>query len=93
MLQIERKTLAADDAVSSPLQFEPTCVTKMVQSYEKGLAQALYSCIRAVWLGGAVELCRKVHQPWRSVSIHGSLLFSWKAISGNLSQCHIPFTH
>lgn len=49
-------------------------------SYEKSLAQALYSYIRAGRLEDAVELCRKAHQPWRSASIRGSLLFSWRAV-------------
>ncbi|KZP13590.1 hypothetical protein FIBSPDRAFT_797582 [Athelia psychrophila] len=50
-------------------------------SYEKGLAQALYSYLRAGRLEEAVELCRTAHQPWRSASIRGSLLFSWRAIA------------
>lgn len=49
-------------------------------SYEKGLAQALYSYLRAGRLEDAVELCRAAHQPWRSASIRGSLLFSWRSI-------------
>jgi len=50
-------------------------------SYEKSLAQALYSYIRAGRLDEAVDLSRKAHQPWRSASMRGSLLFSWKAIA------------
>jgi nuclear pore complex protein Nup107 len=76
----EGRTLAADDAVCSPLTPCEIMFTKLAQSYEKSLAQALYSYIRAGRLDDAVELCRKAHQPWRSASIRGSLLFSWKAI-------------
>ncbi|TDL18237.1 hypothetical protein BD410DRAFT_775281 [Rickenella mellea] len=54
-------------------------------SYEKALAQALYSYIRAGRLDDAVELCRKTHRPWRAASIRGSLLFQWRALS------HEPF--
>jgi nuclear pore complex protein Nup107 len=79
----EGRTLAADDAVSSSLICVGYRFTEMAQSYEKGLAQALYSYIRAGRLDDAVELCRKAHQPWRSASIRGSLLFSWKAIGEN----------
>ncbi|KAK7023754.1 nuclear pore complex protein [Favolaschia claudopus] len=49
--------------------------------YEKGLAQALYSYVRAGRLGEAIDLCRKAHQPWRAASIRGSLLFRWRAIT------------
>ncbi|KAJ7349466.1 nuclear pore protein 84/107 [Mycena albidolilacea] len=50
-------------------------------NYEKGLAQALYSYVRAGRLGDAIDLCRKAHQPWRAASIRGSLLFQWRAIT------------
>ncbi|KAH7886730.1 nuclear pore protein 84/107 [Phlebopus sp. FC_14] len=49
--------------------------------YEKALAQALYSFVRAGRLDEAVEICRKAHQPWRAASIRGSLLFQWRAIA------------
>ncbi|KIJ62485.1 hypothetical protein HYDPIDRAFT_94356 [Hydnomerulius pinastri MD-312] len=49
--------------------------------FEKTLAQALYSFVRAGRLDEAVELCRKAHQPWRAASIRGSLLFQWRAIA------------
>ncbi|KAG1856995.1 nuclear pore protein 84/107 [Suillus subalutaceus] len=51
--------------------------------FEKSLAQALYSFVRAGRLDEAVELCRKAHQPWRAASIRGSLLFQWRAIGNN----------
>ncbi|KAJ7905257.1 107-domain-containing protein [Mycena olivaceomarginata] len=50
-------------------------------NYEKGLAQVLYSYVRAGRLGDAIDLCRKAHQPWRAASIRGSLLFQWRAIT------------
>ncbi|KAJ7771524.1 nuclear pore protein 84/107 [Mycena metata] len=50
-------------------------------NYEKGLAQALYSYVRAGRVQEAVELCRKAHQPWRAASLRGSLLFQWRAIT------------
>ncbi|KAJ7695686.1 nuclear pore protein 84/107 [Mycena rosella] len=50
-------------------------------NYEKGLAQALYSYVRAGRLEDAIDLCRKAHQPWRAASIRGSLLFQWRAIT------------
>ncbi|KAJ6546893.1 nuclear pore protein 84/107 [Mycena capillaripes] len=50
-------------------------------NYEKGLAQALYSYVRAGRLGDAIDLCRNAHQPWRAASIRGSLLFQWHAIT------------
>ncbi|KAI6131044.1 nuclear pore protein 84/107 [Pisolithus croceorrhizus] len=50
-------------------------------AFEKSLAQAVYSFIRAGRLDDAVELCRKAHQPWRAASIRGSLLFQWRAIA------------
>ncbi|KAJ7221638.1 nuclear pore protein 84/107 [Mycena pura] len=52
-------------------------------NYEKGLAQALYSYVRAGRLEDAIDLCRKAHQPWRAASVRGSLLFQWRAISTN----------
>ena len=50
------------------------------QSYEKSLLQALYGYIRAGRLSDVIEVCCRVHQPWRAASICGSLLFQWKAI-------------
>ncbi|KAF5320046.1 hypothetical protein D9611_010388 [Ephemerocybe angulata] len=50
-------------------------------SYEKGLLQALYACVRAGRLEDAVDFCRRAHQPWRASSILGSRLFAWPAIS------------
>ncbi|KZT29989.1 hypothetical protein NEOLEDRAFT_1126698 [Neolentinus lepideus HHB14362 ss-1] len=50
-------------------------------AYEKSLAQALYLYVRAGRLEEAMEICRKAHQPWRSASIRGSLLFEWRAIT------------
>ncbi|EIW74182.1 hypothetical protein CONPUDRAFT_140572 [Coniophora puteana RWD-64-598 SS2] len=49
--------------------------------FEKSLAQALYTFVRAGRLEDAVEICRKSHQPWRAASIRGSLLFQWRAIA------------
>ncbi|KAI6008883.1 nuclear pore protein 84/107 [Pisolithus orientalis] len=54
-------------------------------AFEKSLAQAIYSFIRAGRLDDAVELCRRAHQPWRAASIRGSLLFQWRAIANE--QC------
>ncbi|KIO00919.1 hypothetical protein M404DRAFT_744982 [Pisolithus tinctorius Marx 270] len=54
-------------------------------AFEKSLAQAIYSFIRAGRLDDAVELCRRAHQPWRAASIRGSLLFQWRAITNE--QC------
>ena len=48
--------------------------TNVTQNYEKCLAQALYSYIRAGRSNDAVELYRKAHQSWRSASIHGSTI-------------------
>ncbi|KAJ7184429.1 nuclear pore protein 84/107 [Mycena filopes] len=50
-------------------------------NYEKGLAQALYTYVRAGRVPEAVDLCRKAHQPWRAASLRGSLLFRWRAIT------------
>ncbi|EPQ52913.1 hypothetical protein GLOTRDRAFT_78934 [Gloeophyllum trabeum ATCC 11539] len=55
-------------------------------SYEKSLAQSLYLYIRAGRLEEAMELCRKAHQPWRSASIRGSLLFEWRAITTGMPE-------
>lgn len=57
------------------------------QNYEKGLAQALYSYVRAGRVQEAIELCRKAHQPWRAASLRGSLLFQWRAISVAFHNC------
>ncbi|KAG6332899.1 hypothetical protein ID866_6186, partial [Astraeus odoratus] len=64
------RTLAADDALTAD-----------VKAFEKSLAQAVYSFLRAGRLDEAVELCRRAHQPWRAASIRGSLLFQWRAIA------------
>lgn len=50
-------------------------------AFDKSLAQALYSFLRAGRMDEAVELCRRAHQPWRAASIRGSLLFQWRAIA------------
>ncbi|EIN06492.1 nuclear pore protein 84/107 [Punctularia strigosozonata HHB-11173 SS5] len=52
-------------------------------NYDKALAQALYACLRGGRLEDAVDLCRRVDQPWRAGTIRGSLLFSWDALSNN----------
>lgn len=50
------------------------------QNYEKQLAHALYSFVRAGKLMEAIELCRRAQRPWRAASIRGSLLFYWRLI-------------
>ncbi|KAF9488030.1 nuclear pore protein 84/107 [Pleurotus eryngii] len=55
-------------------------------NYEKSLANALYTYVRAGRLDEAIELCRKAHQPWRAASIRGSRLFQWKAIASEVSE-------
>ncbi|KAL4255253.1 Nuclear pore complex protein [Pleurotus pulmonarius] len=52
-------------------------------NYEKSLANALYTYVRAGRLDEAIDLCRKAHQPWRAASICGSRLFQWKAIGAH----------
>ncbi|KAI6011102.1 nuclear pore protein 84/107 [Pisolithus marmoratus] len=56
-------------------------------AFEKLLAQAIYSFIRAGRLDDAVELCRRAHQPWRAASIRGSLLFQWRASISSWMEC------
>lgn len=50
------------------------------QNYEKQLAHALYSFVRAGRLHEAIELCQRTHRPWRAASIRGSLLFKWRLL-------------
>ncbi|KAI0338793.1 hypothetical protein BDW22DRAFT_1362509 [Trametopsis cervina] len=55
-------------------------------SHEKALVAALYAYVRAGRLDDAVELCKKVHQPWRAASIMGSLLFQWRAVDSHAQE-------
>ena len=56
------------------------------------LAQALFAYVRAGRLDDAVELCRKMHQPWRAASLRGAQLFQWKAICASLPPS-LPLPH